>query len=513
MDALHVSAARCEAAVCLFGICVDRGENWWRVLDALRGLEQSRVVTRLGFPMAHDPTKRLSMHYVLDCANPEHAEVARTLCAAASEVSWRALRNLLIAGKRPEVEVTEGARLWEDLCALGGSATPHLEVDFCGADIWEHLNVAPMMDEDARRRFLDNHAARLQADLTRQMHPYHLQLIAAMHGLSASGSLLGVDSMYTVRGKESGDTAWRLAGASPHDVAPPPFPVVESPWFAPACGVGEGKSMTMAYQFDWEEAARRKCAMEMPQNHSGAPSCPLRELWKELEPDPASDLLPSGVHAMTALQRLTGATFEEEAVMSCCRAPIVRRESSSRVRAVAAAASDITRAGSCRDGPLSWGGFETLFMMTDFLKPDPDPGAAAAAAAVVAAEEAAIETAMEAVAAAAAASKKKGKKGKGGKKGKKKGAEVEAPRPPPPPPPPLRGPPLSFPGLPRVSATAAAPELVGLDRETIAKMSTRHVAGQLSGKALLRAAARVVDLATRTLSNGQSTLESRSTRG
>jgi hypothetical protein len=58
------------------------------------------------------------------------------------------------------------------------------------------------------------------------------------------------------------------------------FPVVESPWFPPPAEGGEGgKSLTLPYQQDWSDAARRKCEMEMPHNPGGDASCPLRELW------------------------------------------------------------------------------------------------------------------------------------------------------------------------------------------------------------------------------------------
>jgi len=62
----------------------------------LRGMEQQRVITRLGFPLSYDKKKRLSMHYVLDCYNPEHAAIARDLCAESTKVGWQALHNLII---------------------------------------------------------------------------------------------------------------------------------------------------------------------------------------------------------------------------------------------------------------------------------------------------------------------------------------------------------------------------------------------------------------------------------
>ena len=165
VDALDVSEARCEAAVCLFGICVDRDDDWWMVLDALRGLEQSRVVTRLGFSAtAYDTrgggSKKVprSMHYVLDCANPEHANVAKDLCAAAATLPWQAFQNLVVGGKSFPVYHAGTRVTWDDLCAAAvgrgapaaavKAAAPFIEVDFCGADVWERLNMEPIVAAD-----------------------------------------------------------------------------------------------------------------------------------------------------------------------------------------------------------------------------------------------------------------------------------------------------------------------------------------------------------------------------
>jgi hypothetical protein len=274
VDALDASEARCEAAVCLFGVCVDREDNWWKVLDALQGLEQSRVVTRLGcfpFPAAtNDEDKktkrRTSMHYVLDCANPEHERVAKDLCAAAARLPWQAFQNLVVAGKR--VNMADGPLTWDALYAAAGevsdgevSNAPVVEVDFCGADVWECLKMTPIGGdagvadaagadaagadaatsaeasvadagagaddaaaaatvvtpdataapaaasapasaaaaaaaaapadpavENERRIFFMQHAARLNADLMRQTHPFYLRSLA-VGGVQAEYSL------------------------------------------------------------------------------------------------------------------------------------------------------------------------------------------------------------------------------------------------------------------------------------------------------------------------------------
>ena len=53
-------------------------ENLWRVLYALRGLEQAMAAVRLGPTTVFDP-KHPSIHWLLDLSHPSHEEVARKL--------------------------------------------------------------------------------------------------------------------------------------------------------------------------------------------------------------------------------------------------------------------------------------------------------------------------------------------------------------------------------------------------------------------------------------------------
>jgi hypothetical protein len=48
----------------------------FQVLYELNGVEQSYVTHRLGFPVAFDK-KHTTMHYRLDCNNPEHRTIAQ----------------------------------------------------------------------------------------------------------------------------------------------------------------------------------------------------------------------------------------------------------------------------------------------------------------------------------------------------------------------------------------------------------------------------------------------------
>ncbi len=67
-----------------------------RVIDSrnvaccVQGLEQSEAVMRLGLKLAFNP-KRCSLHFQLNVANPEHAEVAKKLVDMAQKVSTPAL--------------------------------------------------------------------------------------------------------------------------------------------------------------------------------------------------------------------------------------------------------------------------------------------------------------------------------------------------------------------------------------------------------------------------------------
>ena len=60
-------------------------ENLWVVIYALKGLEQSTIMQRLGLRATFNP-RRCSHHFNLDCSNPEHAEVAKKLVDIAMKV-------------------------------------------------------------------------------------------------------------------------------------------------------------------------------------------------------------------------------------------------------------------------------------------------------------------------------------------------------------------------------------------------------------------------------------------
>ena len=51
----------------------------------MQGLEQSQAMTRLGLRQTFNP-KRCSLHFQLNVANPEHAEVAKKLVDMAQKV-------------------------------------------------------------------------------------------------------------------------------------------------------------------------------------------------------------------------------------------------------------------------------------------------------------------------------------------------------------------------------------------------------------------------------------------
>ena len=57
-----------------------------KVAYCVQGLEQSEAVMRLGLKLAFNP-KRCSLHFQLNVANPEHAEVAKKLVDMAQKVS------------------------------------------------------------------------------------------------------------------------------------------------------------------------------------------------------------------------------------------------------------------------------------------------------------------------------------------------------------------------------------------------------------------------------------------
>ena len=75
---------RVEALVALYSCLLDRSSNIWRALYCLAGLGQSLALYRLG-PHACFNSKHNSMHWVLDCTQHAHMEVAKKLVALSQE--------------------------------------------------------------------------------------------------------------------------------------------------------------------------------------------------------------------------------------------------------------------------------------------------------------------------------------------------------------------------------------------------------------------------------------------
>lgn len=57
-----------------------------RCMYAAQGLEQSVAVMRLGLKLAFNP-RRCSLHFQLNAANPEHADIAKKLVDTAQKVA------------------------------------------------------------------------------------------------------------------------------------------------------------------------------------------------------------------------------------------------------------------------------------------------------------------------------------------------------------------------------------------------------------------------------------------
>ena len=88
-----------EAIVCCFGNLVDR-ENLWKVLNVLKPLEQAVVMIRLG-PMNCTSMQHMTAHWILDVANPQHADIAKRLVKAAlSDTELPNLWNIRLNGEQ-----------------------------------------------------------------------------------------------------------------------------------------------------------------------------------------------------------------------------------------------------------------------------------------------------------------------------------------------------------------------------------------------------------------------------
>jgi hypothetical protein len=68
--------------VLLYPRTQDRSDSFWTVVYSLCPLEQTCLIQRLGPTQLFDP-KHCSHHWLLDCSNPAHEEVAKKLVAAA----------------------------------------------------------------------------------------------------------------------------------------------------------------------------------------------------------------------------------------------------------------------------------------------------------------------------------------------------------------------------------------------------------------------------------------------
>ncbi|KAL0042382.1 hypothetical protein WJX77_010805 [Trebouxia sp. C0004] len=175
VSAMRGSHNRVEAVVCLYARMVDK-ENLWLVLYALKGLEQSEAVMRLGLKLAFN-LKRCSLHFQLNVANPEHAEVAKKLVDMAQKApEVRNWWNIRLAGKTKSIP--ENNTMWNVLTTA--SATPILELDFLGADAHELLAFSDQakfaaLQSAEKTDIMGRWAARADNTRLRQMHPHWLK--------------------------------------------------------------------------------------------------------------------------------------------------------------------------------------------------------------------------------------------------------------------------------------------------------------------------------------------------
>ncbi|KAL3161084.1 hypothetical protein ABBQ38_009466 [Trebouxia sp. C0009 RCD-2024] len=175
VNSLKGSHNRVEAFVCLYARMVDK-DNLWLVLYALKGLEQSVAVMRLGLRLAFNP-RRCSLHFQLNAANPEHADIAKKLVDMAQKTpEVRNWWNIRLAGKTKSIP--ENNTMWNVLTTA--SATPILEIDFLGADAWELLGFPDQakfsgLQSAEKTDIMGRWAARADNTRLRQMHPHWLK--------------------------------------------------------------------------------------------------------------------------------------------------------------------------------------------------------------------------------------------------------------------------------------------------------------------------------------------------
>ena len=82
LPCLGLGACRCS----LTALALKAAQVDGLAATGVQGLEQTMAQTRLGLRLAFNP-RRCSLHFQLNCANPEHAEVARKLVDIAQKVS------------------------------------------------------------------------------------------------------------------------------------------------------------------------------------------------------------------------------------------------------------------------------------------------------------------------------------------------------------------------------------------------------------------------------------------
>eukprot|EP00879_Flechtneria_rotunda_P023400 GHRR01024752.1.p1 GENE.GHRR01024752.1~~GHRR01024752.1.p1 ORF type:complete len:705 (+),score=359.40 GHRR01024752.1:417-2531(+) len=167
-----LSPHRVEVAVVCWPVTLDRADNYWTVLYALQGMEQSNLLQRLGPWRLYNP-QHASCHWVLDLSNPGHEEVAKKLVAQA--VAGGELPNFWnIRVRGVKKQVNENQNMWGMLTAV--SFTPFLEFDFLGADAWGAVGktdkkVAALQPGD-KLEMRAKQAARLDAIRAKQLYPY-----------------------------------------------------------------------------------------------------------------------------------------------------------------------------------------------------------------------------------------------------------------------------------------------------------------------------------------------------
>ncbi|GMH33627.1 hypothetical protein BSKO_01461 [Bryopsis sp. KO-2023] len=171
LNCFQLGPQRIEIVVACYANILDK-ENFWQVLYALRGWEQSIAICRLGPTVCFDP-KHPSLHWILDSSNPTHEEVTKKLVhLAASDTDLPNMWNIRLNGRKRHI--TENANMWAYLTT--DTFTPFLEFDFLAEDAWELLGkteveVADMSGGDkleARKQ----QAARLETNRAKQMYTY-----------------------------------------------------------------------------------------------------------------------------------------------------------------------------------------------------------------------------------------------------------------------------------------------------------------------------------------------------